>query len=256
MSAPSPGRFLTELESCRYQFRRLAAARAGRILTRAGRVRFADIPSLIRFHEALLVLRAFPQRPRVLRQCEGLLRSFWKRVEALRRAGADMDEFDPLEVSGIAGTTMQDTLGLDLVDWLVKRHPGKVEIAWADYDDERAMGAVWPRVLPLLDEDALVEANIPWRKWLEAAQGTKSTSPAWLVERFEALPLADAEKSRLYDSLRMPVRWRLENSTLSRTRNWRPERQAFYHQEPLITRRDVSLEEELARRPPALKRLS
>jgi hypothetical protein len=256
MAAPSPGRFLTELESCRYQFGRVAAARTARILARAGRVRFPDIPSLIRFHEALLVLRAFPPGAGVLRQCESLLRSFWKRVEELCRAGADMDDFDPLEVSGIAGTTMQDALGLDLVRWLVKRLPGKVEIAWDDYDDERAMGAVWPRALPLLDEDALVEANIPWRKWLEAAQGTKSTSPAWLVERFEELPLADAEKSRLYDSLRMPVRWRLENSTVSRTRNTRPVRQVFYHQEPLITRRDVSLEEELARRPAALKHLS
>jgi len=101
-----------------------------------------------------------------------------------------------------------------------------------------------------------VEANIPWRKWLEAAQGTKSTSAAWLAERFSELPLADVEKSRLYDSLRMPVRWRLENSTVSRTRNWRPVRQVFYHQEPLITRRDVSLAEELARRPPAFLRLS
>jgi len=256
MPAPSPGRFLTELESCRYQFGRVAAARTARILARAGRVRFADVPSVIRFHETLLVLRAFPPSPRVLRQCESLLGAFWKRVEALRRAGAAMDDFDPLEVSGIAGTTMQDTLGLDLVRWLVKRLPGKVEIAWNDYHDERAMGAVWPRILPLLDEDALVEANIPWPKWLEAAQGSKSTSPAWLVERFAELPLEHAVKSRLYESLRLPVRWRLENSTVSRTRNWRPVRQFFYHQEPLIIRRDVSLAEELARRPPAMKRLS
>jgi hypothetical protein len=256
MPAPSPGRFLAELESCRYQFGRVAAAHTATILARAGRVRFPDVPTLIRFHETLLVLRAFPPSPRVLRQCASLLGSFWKRVEELRRAGADMDEFDPLEVSGIAGTTMQDALGFDLVRWLVKRLPSKVEIAWDDYDDERAMGAVWPRVLPLLDEDALVEANIPWRKWLEAAQGTKSASPAWLAERFGELPLAGAEKSRLYDSLRMPVRWRLENSTVSRTRNWRPVRQVFYHQEPLITRRDVLMAEELTRRPPAMKRLS
>jgi len=256
MAAPSPGRFLNELESCRYQFGHVAAARTTKLLGRAGRMRFPNVASLIRFHETLLVLRAFPPSPRVLRRCESLLRSFWKRVEELRRAGADMDDFDPLEVSGIAGTTMQDTLGLDLVRWLVKRLPGKVEIAWDDYDDERAMGAVWPRVLPLLDEDALVEANIPWRKWLEAAQGSKSTSPAWLAERFGELPLAGAEKSQLYESLRLPVCWRLENSTISRTRNWRPVRQVFYHQEPLITRRDVSLAEEWARRPPSMQRLS
>jgi hypothetical protein len=256
MPAPSPGRFLADLEACRYQFGRGAAARTTKLLARAGRMRFPDVPSLIRFHEALLVLRAFPPGAGVLRQCESLLRSFWKRVEELRRAGANMDDFDPLEVSGIAGTTMQDTLGLDLVRWLVKRLPGKVEIAWDDYDDERAMGAVWPRVLPLLDEDALVEANIPWRKWLETAQGSKSKSPAWLAEGFAALPVPDAEKSQLYESLRMPVRWRLGDSTVSRTRNWRPVRQVFYHQEPLVTRREVSLAEELARRPPVFARLS
>ena len=256
MPASSPGRWLTELEDCRYRFGRTEAARTAKLLARAGPARFTDVPSLIRFHETLLVLRAFPPSARVLRECERRLQTFWKRVERLGKAGADMDDFDPLEVSGIAGTTMQDTLGLDLVRWLEKRIPSKVEIAWDDYDDERAMGGVWPRVLPLLEEDAFVEASIPWRKWLETAQGSSSKSPAWLVERFTGLPLPDAEKSQLYDSLRMPVRWRLENSPISRTRNWKPVRQVFYHEDPLIPRRDVSLAQELARRPPAFTSLS
>ena len=144
-------RLLTELEQCRYQFDRSEAAHASEILAGARAAQFNDVPSLIRFHEALLVLRAFPPNPRVLRQCEGLLQSFWKRVQRLRKAGADMDDFDPLEVSGIAGTSMQDTLGYDLVHWLVRRMPGKVAIVWNDYDEESAMGALWPRFLPLLE---------------------------------------------------------------------------------------------------------
>jgi hypothetical protein len=147
---------------------------------------------------------------------------------------------------------MQDVLGFDLARWLVRRMPGKVEIAWEDFDDERAMGSVWPRLMPLLEEDSLVEANIPWRKWLEAAQGSKNASPRWLIEQFEALPIADAERARLYDSLHMPIRWRLENSRVARTRNCRPVRHLFYHQSPLLTRKDVSLAEELSRRPPTL----
>jgi hypothetical protein len=134
--------------------------------------------------------------------------------------------------------------------------PGKLEIAWDDYDDERAMGAGWPRIIPLLEEDSLVEATIPWRKWLDAAQGSRSTSPAWLVKQFEVLSLPDTEKARLYDALHMPVRWRLENSRISRTRNWRPAPRPFIHQEPLIVRKEVSLARELARRPPELKKLS
>jgi hypothetical protein len=256
MPASSTGRLLIELENHRYRFGRGYAARVGQLLARAGATHVDDVPSLIRFHEVLLVLRAFPPSAPVLRRSEQLLSTFWKRVERLRKAGADMDDFDPLEVSGIAGTTMRDALGFDLARWLVRRMPGKVEIAWDDFDDERAMGAVWPRFMPLLDEDALAEANIPWRRWLETAQGSKSTSPAWMIERFRALPLSDVEKARLYDSLRMPIRWQLEDSRISRTRNWRSVRRVFYHQEPLLARKDVSLAEELARRPPELTRLT
>jgi len=256
MSAPSPGRLLTKLEECRYRFGRHEAARVAKVLAKGGTARFTDVASLIRFHEALLVLRAFPPSTPVLRQCEELLRSFWKRVQQLRKAGADMDDFDPLEASGIAGTSMRDKLSFDVVRWLVKRMPGKVEIAWDDYDDERAQGAVWPRFIPLLEEDAFVEANIPWRKWLESVSGRRSANPAWFVQRIEELGLPASRAAQLYDSLRMPVRWHLENSRISRTRNWRPVRPVFYHQEPLIPRREVSLARELARRPPELVPLS
>ena len=116
------------------------------------------------------------------------------------------------------GNLPSDTLGFDLIRWLVRRMPGKVEIAWDNYDDERAMGAGWPRAIPLLEEDSLVEATIPWRKWLDAAQGSHSKSPAWLVERFELMSVPDAEKARRYEALHMPVRWHLENSRISRTR--------------------------------------
>jgi len=252
----SSSRLLDELEQCRYRFGRAEGAGVSKLLKRAGAASFRDVPSLIRFHEVLMVLRAFPPSVRALRQSEKLLNTFWRRVEQLRTAGADMDEFDPLEVSGIAGTTMQDTLGFDLMRWLVRRMPGKVEIAWDDYDDERAMGAGWPRVIPLLEEDSLVEATIPWRRWLDAAQGSHSQSPAWLVKRFEELNVSDAEKARLYDALHMPVRWDLENSRISRTRNWSAVRRPFIHQGPLLARKDVSLARELAQRPPELQRLS
>ena len=65
---------------------------------------------------------------------------------------------------------------------------------------------------------------LPWRRWLEAAGGKtggesrKKTSaspawlPSWLIERFEQLPLPAQQKAELYESLRVPLRWRLENS--------------------------------------------
>ena len=264
MPAKPLDRRLTQLEACRYRFGRHEAARVVKLLKSLDAGRFPDPASLIRFHEALLFLRAFPQSPAVVRITERILNRFHMKVEALRKSGADMSAFDPLEVSGIAGTEMEDTLSFDVASWLIQRMPGKVEIAWENYEPGRELGATGPRFIPLLEDDAYVEADTPWRRWLETAGGRvrrrTSTSPAWLpawlIERFEKFPLPVQQKTELYESLRVPLRWNLGNLTASRTRNWKPVRTVFYHDAPLISRSEVSLARELAKRPPTLTKLS
>jgi len=249
-------RQLTELEASRYRFGRNEAASVVKSLNRLEAARFPDPASLIRFHEALLFLRAFPQGPAVVRVTERILNNFHKKVEALRKAGANMDDFEPIVVSGIAGTEMEDTLSFDVASWLTKRMNGKVEIAWENYDPGRELGATGPRFMPLLEDDAYVEADTPWRRWLETAAGKKGSDPAWLLQRFANLPLPPHQKAELYESLRVPLRWNLGNSVITRTRNWKPVPSVFYHSEPLISRSQVSLADELARRPPQLTKLS
>ncbi|HLX84886.1 MAG TPA: hypothetical protein VKR59_13375 [Terriglobales bacterium] len=268
MSANSPDRSLdpqlSELEACRYLFGKQQAARVVQLLAPLDAKQFPDPPSLIRFHETLLFLRAFPQGPAVVRATGRVLNAFHKRVAALRNAGVDMDAFDTFETSGIAGTEMEDTLSFDVARWLIKRMPGKVEIAWGNYEDSyepgRELGTTGPRFMPLLEDDAFVEADTPWQDWIEAAaskkKAKKKAAPEWLIQRFEQLALPPQQKSELYESLRIPLRWKLENSPLTRTRNIRPVRQIFYHSEPLISRSQVSLASELAKRPPKLTRLS
>src|SRR6266404_286422 len=257
MAANSLDRQLTELEAFRYRFGPGESARVAKLLSRLDAERFPDSASLIRFHEALLFLRAFPQGPAVVRVTERIINSFHKKVEVLREGGADMDDFDTFEVSGIAGTQMEDTLSFDVASWLIhtSRIRAKVEIAWDNYEPGRELGTTGPRFIPLLDDDAYVEADTPWRRWLETAAGKKRV-PAWLISRFEKLPLPPQQKAELYESLRVPLRWNLKNSTISRTRNWKLLRSVFHHTTPLISRSQVSLADELAKRPPKLTKLS
>ena len=260
MPAKPLDRLLSDIETARYLFGQGESVRVVKLLRALDALKFPDSATLIRFHEALLFLRAFPQSPAVLRATERILNNFHERVEALRKSGADMDDFDPLEVSGIAGTAMEDTLSFDVARWLIRRMPGKVGIAWDNYEPGRELGNTGPRFMPLLEDDAYVEADTPWRRWLETGAnggGKKtSTTPAWLIERFESLPLPDPQKAELYESLHVPLRWDLENSRITRTRNWQSIPNFFYHDGPLISRSQVSLAEELARRPPTLTRLS
>jgi hypothetical protein len=256
MAANALDHQLSQLEASRYLFGHKEAARVVKLLQRLDAARFTDPASLIRFHEALLFLRAFPQGPAVVRATGRILNRFHKKVEALRKGGAEMDDFEPIEVSGIAGIQMEDTLSFDVARWLIQRMPGKVEIAWKNYEPGRELGTIGPRFMPLLEDDAYVEADTPWRRWLETASGKKGSDPAWLVERFADLPLAPIQKAELYESLRVPLRWNLKNSAIARTRNWKPVPSVFYHNEPLISRSQVSLAAELARPPVQLTKLS
>jgi hypothetical protein len=255
-------RKLAELDAARYRFNPGDGQRIEELLRGLDKARFPDAGLLIRFHETLLFLRAFPQSAAVLRATERILNHFQEKVAALRKSGADMESFDPLEVSGIAGTQMEDTPSFDVARWLVRRMPGQVEIAWDNYEPGRELGTTGPRFMPLLEDDSFVEADTPFRRWLETASGSgkrtranPSQLPAWILDRFDLLPLPPLHKSELYESLHIPLRWNLGNSRLTRTRNWRPARKAYYQQGPLISRSQDSLADELAKRPPAFTKL-
>ncbi|HSS45047.1 MAG TPA: hypothetical protein VLO07_06865 [Thermoanaerobaculia bacterium] len=234
-----------------------AAGRAvEKTLVRLSRRDFRDAESLIPFHEALLFLRAYPQSARVVSQTERLLAGFARRVERLEKAGADLTPFDEPEVAGIAGTTIGTDFSYDLVRWLIRRHGHRVRIDWGACDAVERMRASWPYFLPLLSEEALADANVPYLAWLSAAAGKKSADPAWLLDRYGRLPGAREERAERYEALGLPVSWELGDSPASRTRMRRPARRIFACRRPLLSRRDVSLESEFAAPPLPVRRLS
>src|ERR1039457_3453427 len=65
--------------------------------------RFPDAEALIRLHETVLFLRAYPASRKAARLADAILFSFGKRVAGLQAAGADLEAFEAPEVSGIAG---------------------------------------------------------------------------------------------------------------------------------------------------------
>src|SRR5438270_24809 len=71
-----------------------------------------------------------------------------------------------------------------------------------------------------------------------------------LVSLIEQLPVSNRERAELYDSLRLPLRWHLDNLKLSRTRNWTRPRHFYFHTQALIARSQVALGHELSRPAP------
>jgi hypothetical protein len=248
-------RLLNKLEQARTQIGTIKEREIVRRLSAGDRVMFGkDAPSLIRFHDLLLFFRAFPPGPGVLRLAEKLLKRFEPRVKAVLAAGGDADDFAPEEVVGIAGTVVEATFSYPMVCWLVQRHAQSISIQWEDYERETQRAVIWPRFFPLMEEDSLTEANVPYLDWLKAARGRHDELP-WLVRQFQRLPgfpkeTAEKERAALYDSLEIMVSWDMSGangSSASRTLSRKPVKDFYFHREPLIQRRQVSLAEEFAK---------
>lgn len=247
MMTAKTARLLKKLEEARSQIGTISEREIVRWLNAAGRARFGnDAQFLIRFHDLLLFFRAFPPGPNVLRLAERLLKTFEPRVKAVLAAGGDAEDFVPEEVAGIAGTIVEATFSYAMVCWLVEHHPKEISIQWKDYERDTQRGLVWPRFFPLLEEDSLIEAYVPYLDWLAAARGREDELP-WLVRQFQRLLLSEKEKGALYDSLEIMVRWDMSGSRASRTLSRKPVKDFYFHREPLIQRRQVSLAEELAK---------
>lgn len=252
MPKNNAARLLNKLEQARTQIGTIKEREIVRLLSAAGRVRFGkDAQALIRLHDLLLFFRAFPSGPGVLRLADRLLVAFEEKVKSALAVGADADDFAPEEVVGIAGTVVEATFSYPMVCWLVERHPKSVSIQWDDYERETQRAVIWPRFFPLMEEDSLTEANVPYLDWLKAARGRQDELP-WLVRQFQRLPgfakeTAEKEKAALYDSLEIMVRWDMSGSPASRTLARKPVRQFYFHREPLIQRRQVSLATEFAK---------
>jgi hypothetical protein len=247
---------LDDLESCKHCYGKSCAAKVEKILGHLRNANFDDAASLVRFHDVLLFLRAFPQSARVARLADSLLSGVGSRVQHLRENGNDLELFDDEEFSGVANTVVRDTSTYDVACWLEKHYARHITVNWDIDEQGRQMSSSLPPYLPLLADDCLVEADTPYLKWLASAAGDNDKILPWILQRIKSLPRSPVEKTALYDALRIELAWDLGDLPVSRTLARRNPEQIYYHREPLLQRRQVSLADELNSPALPLRRLS
>jgi len=208
-----------------------------RLLDEIAAKRFTDPAELIRLHETLLFLRAYPQSRGIAHRTGAMLADFGKRVE-----GLDAEAFQAPEVSGIAATSLTAVFSHGVARRLAERHPA-LRIDWEAYDTPDRMGSILRRIVPFAAEDWPVEAHPPFRRWFEAAAGPKDL--AWL------LPKLDADS---YDSMQLPLYWELRDAPHTRSSVY-DEGAPYYHHTPLLRRQGISLHEAFTAAPLPVKRL-
>lgn len=228
---------LARLEACKGKFGAEAAREVVALLERSEKTRFRDSQDLIRLHETVLYLRAFPQSAQVLRHADRILFKFGERVR-----GMPQEEFEYAEISGIAGTGLTTNFSYPFAKSLAERHAACVGIDWERYQHSDRLGPTLGRLIPESFEDWAVAPHADWRRWYEKAGG----SVPWLIK---------GVTGEVYDLLELPLRWEIGNAAASRTRARIPKKNIFYHDGPFLTRKDVSIAVEFVTPRIAVRRL-
>ena len=213
-----------------------------------------DASGLARLHDGLLFLRAYPHSPGVLALAEERLGRIADDVARLGAAGVDLSPLDEPSVAGIAGLPIAMPFSWAASSWLARRDLECLRVDWDAEDLPDRLAAFLPRFVPGLEEQARVDANVPFRAYVDAARGAEPDA-AWLVRQVDALPHPDAVKAELWEATGLQLAWTprpADSRGLARFPGPGP----FCSDAPLLSRRDVSVPSELFAPPPSPGRLS
>jgi hypothetical protein len=208
-------RTLDRLAELKGQFGSEAAHRTAALLEKLKRARFREPADLIRLHETVLFLRAYPQSPEVARLTDEILFSFAERLPR------NHDAFGDPDISGIAGTAVSTNFSYEFARSLVTRHESAVAIDWENFEHPERLAPALRRLIPESRDDWAVEAYPDWRGWFEKGRG----SLKWLLDHLTP---------EIYDLIEIPIRWEL--GTASRSHLRIPRRKMFYHDGPFLKR--------------------
>jgi hypothetical protein len=211
------------------QFSPKARAAKRRLLAAIAATPIAEPAALVRLHEALCFLQAYPDDREVLGRVDGLLRDFPARTRRLGPRGEAR-----LHDSGIAGSILEYPYGLPLSRWLAARLGSHAEIGWAGIPDTDRIADALDLLVTPSESDAFSEGGFTVRRWLEVARaGRRLTDLQVLVEAFDRAPLESGLRDWLYESLGLPVRVRLAVPGVSRTMAKRPVERPVFQRMPL-----------------------
>jgi len=182
---------------------------------------------------------------------EQALEAFPARV---RRLGAAARR--RLHDSGIVGTTLDYPFGLPMARWLLAREDGGVEVQWRQFREHERLEEILSLLVTRAEEDAFTEGGAGWREWLRAATSTGRTSALEvLAGLFDHASLPEDCRDWLFESLGLPILWRLGTLALSRTGAKRPCERPVFHPRGL-RRGKIDVAGEVNRPLPALCRAS
>ncbi|NOX83343.1 MAG: hypothetical protein GXP06_10220 [Alphaproteobacteria bacterium] len=175
-----------------------------------------SMQALVKLHEDLLFLRAFPGDAQTLRLALHALEQMelWF-SKAPRADRATLDD------SGAVGSTSRYVFPFPIVQWLVRRAAGEVEIDWRNYDNSTRLDLPLRAFARVAERDGFDSGEYSTREWVAIARRRDvHTDVQWIIEALNTASGFDADQ--LWTAAEPPIVWDLKGSRWSVTHNALP----------------------------------
>jgi hypothetical protein len=215
------------------------------LLQRLERRRFRSPRALLRFHESVCFLRAYPDSRAVRSTVDRILTGFDARRDLLRFR-------EDLADSGVAGTPIHYPFFWPTADWLAARWPKRLRLDWEAFETAEGLTDRLPYLLPYSESPALDMLTLSPREWVAKLKHPRESDAVFLVQRFRGLAVDPFLRRKLFDDLDPPFRLEPGPDTPSRTRARYPGAPVVFQKRPLDTARP-SLREAIREEPRAVR---
>ena len=238
---------LGQLEKLKNVYGGDAAARKLDLLSELTRpLKTAD--EVLRLHEFLCFLHAYPDSQPVLEQVERVLARFPRRGDLRRHRRALAD-------TGIAGTDIHYSFFWPTALWLVKRLPDYLFIDWAKFTNKDKLEDILAILQPYCESLVFDMLSYSPKEWLNRLKGTGETDAAFLIGRFAALRATSFTQEKIYQDLDVPMRIAPGPGTPTRTGAKLPGMPVVFQTRPL-SRARPNLKQEIRKPPLGVRSLS
>ena len=244
----TPAQALRRLEATHFDFGAGRAAEKLVLLRLLDRGRLGSWRGVLRLHEQLCFMRAYPDDRAVLAQVVGMLTGFAGRRD-LRRHRARLDN------SGVAGTRIRYRFFWPTARRLAARWPARLRIDWDAVDEPDKLSGALPLLTTPIEAVWLRERKPSPRAALARLNCGTEGDGTFLVRRIEALPGDDFTREAFADALDIPMLIDPAPGSPSRTLAWHARSPVVFVTAPLRRTRP-DLRAELGRPPRSVRAAS
>lgn len=236
-----PATLLRELEQLRNSFGPPFSEQKMELLATLDTVVLATPAQVLRLHEMLCFLRAYPDDALLLSRVVDMLGRFSERADLTEHA-------EDLPDSGLAGTPINYEFYHQMASWLTERWPERLNIDWKNFESETVLENALSLLGLYCESPGLDDQGYAGREWLDLMKGPDETDATFLVRRTARMKMGDFIREKFFEDLAVPMVLEPGPDGPSRTLAWAGIQAPHFQTRPLRQGRP-DLVEELKGRP-------